>query len=231
MIHLIQRGIDHLAHTLQGQDVAFLEEVRRISKELKDANYFVVANHWHDGEGSDTHLATAFAVNSRIMVGIVAEHYPPGAYAFAGQSRARFQEGANLRRGRSSTGTTDDVVAITEYDSSAGSPRNVLCPVSEQLQSGLQIATCPSRQRLTAIFPWKTQLVLGRLPIRVLHGGAALSYRRSRLRTCVHEGIAVHGRFWRHWFLRVVLRSVARQRRRCQEKRYAEGSRPKVTLY
>src|SRR5438105_13727462 len=108
MIHLIQGSINHLPHALDGHDVAFLEEVRCVSKQYKNPHYLVVANDRHYHETSDTHLTAAFPVDTRIVVGVVAEHYSPGTYAFARQTRSRFQATANFRRSRTSPGSTDD---------------------------------------------------------------------------------------------------------------------------
>jgi hypothetical protein len=157
---MFKRGVNHRAHAFERGQIAGLENIGLVGKQLEDADDFVASQQRHDYYRADTQSFTTLAVDARVGGGVIAAQGLPGADAFAGEARIHLELRADLGRRRSCAGPANHFLVVAQRDGCAGGAGDVLSTLSEELQGSRQITLRHLSQRLATVFGRKAYVIL-----------------------------------------------------------------------
>ena len=132
-------GDHHARQKLHGSDVALVEGSGRRRQNFEDPQRAAEVAQGRDENGADSEAAAAGKIDTRIALGVVAQHDLAGAYGFGGDAGIGLKADSEIGGGASSAGAADDFVAGAEGDGGSGGSGQMLGALGDGADRGLEV--------------------------------------------------------------------------------------------
>ena len=132
-------GDHHAGKQLHGGHVALVEGSGRRRQDFEHAESAAVVAQGRDQDRADSEAAAAREVDSRVALGIVAQHDFAGADGFGGDAGVGLQADSEIGSGSSGAGAADDFVAGAQSDGGSGGSGQMLGAFGNGADGGLEI--------------------------------------------------------------------------------------------